>query len=92
MPIISYHSTIIKNRAAHPGAVDTTSSQILLSRAIADHSSTSRPPVIRRLYSTIAVTSVYESPTSHIMTIGDAASTSKDVGLDGEQMGEYSGT
>ncbi|CAD6441479.1 b7a490ab-2979-4a99-a354-5d14c3ed9e85 [Sclerotinia trifoliorum] len=91
MPIISYHSTIIENRAAHKGAVDTTSSQILLSRAIADHSSTSCPPVIRRLYSTIAVTSVYESPTTHIMTIGDAASTSKDVGLDGEQMGEYNG-
>ncbi|APA06498.1 hypothetical protein sscle_02g012680 [Sclerotinia sclerotiorum 1980 UF-70] len=91
MPIISYHSTIIENRAAHPGAVDTTSSQILLSRAIADHNSSSRPPVIRRLYSTIAVTSVYESPTSHIMTIGDAASTSKDVGLDGGQMEEYSG-
>ncbi|KAF7938324.1 hypothetical protein BELL_0283g00080 [Botrytis elliptica] len=70
----------------NPGAVDTTSSQILLSRAIADHTSTSCPPVVRKIYSSIAVTSLYESPTRHIMTVGDAASTSKDVGLDGERM------
>lgn len=91
MPIISYHSTTIDNIAAHPGAVDTTSSQILLSRAIADHSLTSRPPVVKKVYTPIAVTSVYESPTRHIMTVGDAASTSKDVGLDGEQRGEDAG-
>ncbi|TEY57521.1 hypothetical protein BOTCAL_0215g00020 [Botryotinia calthae] len=53
-----------------------------------DHASTSRPPIVRTLYSSIAVTSLYESPTRHIMTVGDAASTSKDVGLDGERMEE----
>lgn len=92
MPIISYHSTIINNIAAQPGAVDTTSSQILLSRAIADHTSTSCPPVVRKIYSSIAVTSLYESPTRHIMTVGDAASTSKDVGLDGERMEQCNGS
>lgn len=91
MPIISYHSTIIDNIAAHPGAVDTTSSQILLSRAIADPNLISQPPIFQRAYTSIAVTSVYESPTRHIMTVGDAASTSKDVGLDGEPRG-YGGS
>ncbi|QSZ35252.1 hypothetical protein DSL72_008121 [Monilinia vaccinii-corymbosi] len=71
------------------GAVNKTSSQILLSRAIADHGSPHHQPVLRRVYSPIAVTSVYESPSRHIMTLGDAASTSKDVGLDGEQGGKY---
>ncbi|KAI9640789.1 hypothetical protein NHQ30_010629 [Ciborinia camelliae] len=89
-PQLDREESAASSITAHQGAVDTTSSQILLSRAIADHSSTSHPPIVKSLYTSIAVTSVYESPTRHIMTTGDAASTSKDVGLDGEQRGKYS--
>ncbi|PQE11703.1 F-box domain-containing protein [Rutstroemia sp. NJR-2017a WRK4] len=80
MIIIQYHSTIIAS-ASHPEAADTTSSQILLSRAIADpaHSSRSRTPT------PVTITTVYESQTRHIMTLGAAAQTERDVGLDGEE-------
>ncbi|KAM3077614.1 hypothetical protein ACMFMG_006946 [Clarireedia jacksonii] len=94
MPIISYHSTtttttaITRNLdldlASHPEAANTTSSQILLSRAIADLTLSSAP-VRPRTRVPVTITTVYESQARHIMTLGAATKTERDIGLDGEE-------
>jgi hypothetical protein len=90
MPIIQHHShsTIIsdcdRDPASHPEAADTTSSQILLSRAIADPA-LSAAPTRQRSRTPVTITTVYESQARHIMMLGAAAQTARDVGLDGEE-------
>ncbi|KAF8851453.1 hypothetical protein BDZ45DRAFT_750646 [Acephala macrosclerotiorum] len=82
MPIISYHSTLFSDVAAPTVAVDKTSSQILLSRGVARAQSVSTP--CSRSTSPTIVASIFESESTHIMTLGEVASGSVIDSLDGE--------
>lgn len=72
MTFIHYYYPILPDLASHEEAlIAITSSQILLSREIADtYSPTVQSPEI--LTSTL-VTSIFETNNQHIMTLGDAA-------------------
>lgn len=81
MTIISYHSTLFSDLAALPAAIDKTSSQIFLSRGVAEAQAEPAPypPA-----SPVLVTSIFESASTHIMTVGEAASSSIVGSLDEE--------
>jgi hypothetical protein len=70
MTVVSYHSTIISGIASSQEAAGTTSSQIFLSRGVAapDLEPSSSPHPNTSTY----VTSVFESDSRHIMTLGEA--------------------
>ena len=71
MSLIPYQANTLSEQASHEEAsVGTTSSQILISREIADANSTVTSP---ELPASIPVTSILESSTQHIMTLGEAA-------------------
>ena len=74
MTIVSYHSTLICDVAASSEAVDTTSSQIFLSRGVAgpdaEPDSSPQGPFPAPLVS------IFESEDRHIMTIGEPARSS----------------
>jgi hypothetical protein len=74
MTIILYHSTLISDRASEQEAVTKTSSHIFLSGGVAG-----AVPDILTLPpsdSPTLITSLYESDSTHIMTVGNAASQS----------------
>lgn len=71
MPIYFFHSTIISNTGSCDGAAVNTSSQIFLSRGVAD--TDSEPATTSPQTSTTTVASIFESDSAHIMTLGDAA-------------------
>lgn len=80
MPVFSvaYRSSIISKVVSSWEATDKTSSQILLSRSIAEPDLV--PVSEPRLAPPAMVASIFEDQTSHIMTIGDATpSTSRTV-------------
>jgi len=70
MTVISYHSTIICDIASSQEAAGTTSSQIFLSRGVA--ASDPESPNLPHPKTSTYVTSVFESDSRHIMTLGDA--------------------
>ncbi|TVY75732.1 hypothetical protein LSUE1_G005212 [Lachnellula suecica] len=71
MTVISYHSTLV---ASSQEAVGTTSSQIFLSRGVAEPSPFRTRSADSSNLPSAYVTSVFESDSRHIMTLGDAAS------------------
>lgn len=71
MPIYFFHSTLISDIGSCDGATVNTSSQIFLSRGVAD--ADSEPVISTPPTSTTTVASIFESDSAHIMTLGDAA-------------------
>jgi len=84
MTIILYHSTLISDRASEKEAVATTSSHIFLSRGVAGAASDLL--TLPHSDSPTFVTSIYESDSTHIMALGDAATQSTITGLDGAKI------
>ncbi|KAH6671091.1 hypothetical protein B0J14DRAFT_669970 [Halenospora varia] len=80
MTVVSYHSTIIREVASEEAA-DTTSSQIFLSRGVAGSTQTATSLDLPTL-----VTTISETTSRHIMTLGDAASATKSSKV-GAEMG-----
>lgn len=69
MPLVSYHSTTF-DRASAQEAVGTTSSQIFLSRGVADPDG--EPATPSQNDSVPSIASTFESSSKHIMTLGEA--------------------
>ena len=69
MPVVPYHSTIF-GIASTQEAVDTTSSQIFLSRGVAGSESENAAPPHSDPSPSVA--SVFESSSRHAMTLGEA--------------------
>jgi hypothetical protein len=87
MTVVSYHSTIISGIASSQEAAGTTSSQIFLSRGVAapDPEPSSSPHPNTSTY----VTSVFESDSRHIMTLGDAVDHTKSSDSDTQTDNEF---
>lgn len=83
MTILSYRSTFISDVVPSLGAIDKTSSHIFLSRGVAEAQAEAAPPPSHSR-SLALVASIFESASTHIMTVGDAASSSVIDSLDGE--------
>lgn len=83
MTVVSYHSTIIREVASEEAA-DTTSSQIFLSRGVAGSTQTATSLDLPA-HPTL-VTTISETTSRHIMTLGDAASATKSSKV-GAEMG-----
>jgi hypothetical protein len=81
MTVVSYHSTLISDVASQEEAADKTSSQIFLSRGVAgaDADPGASAP---RTPSPAFVMSVFESPSSHLMTLGNAAARTESAGTE----------
>jgi hypothetical protein len=79
MTIVSYHSTLIRDVASSLEAVDTTSSQIFLSRGVAG--AEKEPESSPQDTFPPTLVSIFESDDRHIMTIGEPACSSL-MGLD----------
>lgn len=76
------HSTLFSDVAPLHGAIDKTSSHIFLSRGVAE--AQAEPAPCSRSASPALVASIFESASTHIMTVGDAASSSVIGSLDSE--------
>jgi hypothetical protein len=82
MTVVSYHSTLISNVASQEEAADKTSSQIFLSRGVAG-ADVDQAPAPRTPPPT-SVMSAFESPSSHVMTLGNAAARTASAGTDND--------
>jgi hypothetical protein len=71
MTVISYHSTLISDSASREEAAGKTSSQIFLSRGVAGADVGQVAPAPRSPSPTF-VTSVFESESTHVMSLGNA--------------------
>lgn len=70
MSFVSYQPNTLSDQASYEEALTgTTSSQILLSREIADPNSTVTSPVLQTF---VPVTSILESNSQHMITLGKA--------------------
>lgn len=70
MSFVYYQPNTLSDQASHEEVfIGTTSSQILLSRAIADPTSTVTSP---KLLASAPITSMFGSTSQHIMTLGEA--------------------
>jgi hypothetical protein len=82
MTVVSYHSTLISNIASQEEAADKTSSQIFLSRGVAGADVDQAPAP--RTPSPTFVMSVFESRSSHVMTLGNATARTASAGTDND--------
>lgn len=79
MTIVSYHSALI-SAASQEEAIDKTTSQIFLSRGAADADVGQGATASPRSPSPTFVMSVFESESSHVTSLGNAAAKITSIG------------